>query len=117
MIANAMGWLVVSREKDQSMMIGHDLRVTVLRVRGERALVVTSRRRATARQPNWAESDPKWLEVGQTLDVDHDVRFQVTDIRAEQVRLGFSLPPTLQLHRQEVYDAIQRENRRASDST
>jgi len=98
--------LVVSREKDQSMMIGDDLRVTVLRVRGKRALVVAARRRLTVRQPSWEESEPKWMEVGEEVELGRDAWVGVVDVRGEKVRLGFTLPKHLQLHRQEVYDAL-----------
>ena len=94
------------------MMIGDDLRVTVLKVRGKRALVVMARRSLTPRQPSWTESDPKWLEVGDEVELVHDARVAVVDVRGEKVRLGFTLPKDLQLHRQEVYDAIHRERRR-----
>jgi len=38
----------------------------------------------------------------------------VVDIRGDKVRLGISAPTEIPVHRQEVYEAIQRENLRAS---
>ena len=38
----------------------------------------------------------------------------VVDIRGDKVRLGIDAPQDVPVHRQEVYEAIQRENRRAS---
>jgi carbon storage regulator len=35
----------------------------------------------------------------------------VVDIRGDKVRLGIRAPQELTVHRKEVYDAIQRENR------
>lgn len=36
----------------------------------------------------------------------------VVDIRGDKVRLGIEAPQDVPVHRQEVYEAIQRENRR-----
>jgi carbon storage regulator len=36
------------------------------------------------------------------------------DIRGDKVRLGIDAPQDIPVHRQEVYEAIQRENRKAS---
>jgi carbon storage regulator len=38
----------------------------------------------------------------------------VVDIRGDKVRLGITAPTEVPVHRQEVYEAIQRENLRAS---
>ena len=38
----------------------------------------------------------------------------IVDIRGDKVRLGIEAPEEIPVHRQEVYEAIQRENRRAS---
>jgi carbon storage regulator len=37
----------------------------------------------------------------------------IVDIRGDKVRLGIEAPGEIPVHRQEVYDAIQRENQRA----
>ncbi len=39
----------------------------------------------------------------------------VVDIRGDKVRLGITAPTEIPVHRQEVYDAIQRENKRAAE--
>ena len=38
----------------------------------------------------------------------------IVDIRGDKVRLGIEAPEEIPVHRQEVYDAIQRENQRAN---
>jgi carbon storage regulator len=38
----------------------------------------------------------------------------IVDIRGDKVRLGIQAPAEIPVHRQEVYEAIQRENLRAS---
>jgi carbon storage regulator len=37
----------------------------------------------------------------------------IVDIRGDKVRLGIQAPSEVTVHRQEVYEAIQRENQRA----
>ena len=44
---------------------------------------------------------------------DHIV-ITIVDIRGDKVRLGISAPAEVSVHRQEVYDAIKRENQKAS---
>jgi len=58
--------LVLSRHRDESIMIGDDIVITVLEARGD------------------------------------------------VIRLGIDAPSDIPVHRQEVYDAIQRENRKAT---
>jgi len=43
-----------------------------------------------------------------------DVVVTIVDIRGDKVRLGIDAPQDIPVHRQEVYDAIQRENRKAN---
>ncbi len=37
----------------------------------------------------------------------------IVDIRGDKVRLGIEAPSEIPVHRQEVYEAIQRENRKS----
>lgn len=37
----------------------------------------------------------------------------VVEVRGDKVRLGIEAPSEIPVHRQEVYDAIQRENRQS----
>ena len=43
-----------------------------------------------------------------------DVVITVVDIRGDKVRLGIEAPKDVPVHRQEVYEAIKRENEKAS---
>ncbi|MEN6407219.1 MAG: carbon storage regulator CsrA [Thermoguttaceae bacterium] len=40
----------------------------------------------------------------------------IVDIRGDKVRVGIQAPGEIPVHRQEVYEAIQRENHRRSSS-
>ncbi len=43
-----------------------------------------------------------------------DIEVVVVDIRGDKVRLGITAPKKISVHRKEVYDQIQRENKAAS---
>jgi carbon storage regulator len=44
--------------------------------------------------------------------VGDNITVMVIEIRGDKVRLGIDAPPEITVHRQEVYDAIKRENAR-----
>jgi carbon storage regulator len=50
----------------------------------------------------------------ETIMIGDDVEITVVDIRGDKVRLGIKAPPHIPVHRKEVYEAIKRENREAS---
>ena len=50
----------------------------------------------------------------QTIMIGDDIEITVVDIRGDKVRLGINAPGSVPVHRKEVYDAIQRENREAA---
>ena len=50
----------------------------------------------------------------ETIMIGDDIEITVVDIRGDKVRLGITAPATIPVHRKEVYDAIQRENREAA---
>ena len=43
-----------------------------------------------------------------------NVQVTIVDIRGDKVRLGIVAPSEIPVHRKEVYDAIQEENRKAA---
>jgi len=51
----------------------------------------------------------------ETIMIGDDIEITVVDIRGDKVRLGITAPPHVPVHRKEVYDAIQRENRAAAN--
>ena len=96
--------LVISREINQSVMVGDDLRITLNRVRGDRVSLRLDERVADA-TPGTAES-----VVTLRLDEAHrcgtDVTVTIVHVRGDRVRLGFTAPASVAVHRQEVYDAV-----------
>ncbi len=50
----------------------------------------------------------------ESIMIGDNVVVTIVDIRGDKVRLGIDAPTDIPVHRQEVYDAIQRENREAS---
>jgi carbon storage regulator len=51
----------------------------------------------------------------ETIMIGDDIEITVVDIRGDKVRLGITAPPHIPVHRKEVYEAIQRENRAAAN--
>jgi len=43
-----------------------------------------------------------------------NVMITIVDIRGDKVRLGIEAPQDIPVHRQEVYEAIKRENQKAA---
>ncbi|HBE89594.1 MAG: carbon storage regulator [Candidatus Andersenbacteria bacterium RIFCSPHIGHO2_12_FULL_46_9] len=52
----------------------------------------------------------------EAIMIGDEIVVTVVDIRGDKVRLGIDAPSDVPVHRQEVYDAIQRENRKADQN-
>ncbi len=50
----------------------------------------------------------------QSIIIGDNVVITVVDVRGDKVKLGIQAPKEISVHRQEVYEAIQRENRQAA---
>ena len=50
----------------------------------------------------------------ESIMIGDNIVVTIVDIRGDKVRLGINAPSEIPVHRQEVYEAIQRENLRAS---
>lgn len=50
----------------------------------------------------------------ESIIIGDNVVVTVVDVRGDKVRLGIDAPREITVHRREVYEAIQRENRRAA---
>lgn len=50
----------------------------------------------------------------ESIIIGDNIVVTIVDVRGDKVRLGIDAPTEIPVHRQEVYEAIQRENQRAS---
>lgn len=50
----------------------------------------------------------------ESIMIGENIILTIVDIRGDKVRLGIDAPSEIPVHRREVYEAIQRENRAAS---
>lgn len=55
-------------------------------------------------------------KINQSIVIGDDVEVVVLEVRGEQVRLGIKAPRTVVVHRKEIYEQIQEENRAASET-
>ncbi len=53
--------------------------------------------------------------VGETLVIGDDVNVTVLGVRGNQVRLGVNAPKEVAVHREEIYQRIQKENSSSDD--
>ena len=52
-------------------------------------------------------------KLGETVVIDGRIRIKVVRVEGEVVKLGIEAPPEVPVHRQEIYDEIQRNNQEA----
>ena len=53
-------------------------------------------------------------KTNERIIIGEDIEIAVVDIRGDQVKLGIVAPKNVKVYRQEVFDAIQEENRKAA---
>ena len=53
-------------------------------------------------------------KVNQSIIIGDDIEIIVLEVRGEQIRLGIKAPRSVIVHRKEIYEQIQEENRAAS---
>ena len=47
--------------------------------------------------------------IGETVMIGDDIAVTILSVKGEQVRIGIDAPQEIKVHRQEVYDRIQKE--------
>ncbi len=53
-------------------------------------------------------------KLGESIAIGDKIRVTLLEVQGKQVKIGVLAPPTVSIHRQEVYEKIQQENRRAA---
>ncbi len=53
-------------------------------------------------------------KLGEIIRIGDDIKITLLEVRSGQVKLGIEAPPEIQVHREEIYNRIQEQNRRAS---
>lgn len=56
-------------------------------------------------------------KTDQSIMIGDNIKVIVVDIRGDQVKLGIDAPRDVSVHRKEIYEEIQAENRRAALKT
>jgi carbon storage regulator len=56
-------------------------------------------------------------KLQEAIKIGDDIELIVLSIDGEQVKLGISAPKKIEIHRKEVYLAIQQENNEAADTS
>lgn len=53
-------------------------------------------------------------KVGESVRIGNDIEVKIVAIEGGQIKLGIEAPEYVDIHRQEVYEEIQKENKGAS---
>ncbi len=56
-------------------------------------------------------------KVDQKIKIGEDISITIIEIRGDQVKIGVEAPKNVKVFRQEVFDAIQNENKAASQAS
>ncbi|MFC1572844.1 carbon storage regulator CsrA [Candidatus Eisenbacteria bacterium] len=53
-------------------------------------------------------------KLGENIRIGDRIKITILDVKGGQVKLGIDAPPHVAVHREEIYERIREENRRAS---
>jgi carbon storage regulator len=56
-------------------------------------------------------------KLGESITIGDDIKIQVLEIKGKQVRLGIQAPKKYSIHREEIYQRIQDENKLAAQQS
>lgn len=56
-------------------------------------------------------------KVGESITIGDDIKIQVLEVKGKQVRLGIRAPKKYSIHREEIYQRIQDENKLAAQQS
>jgi carbon storage regulator len=55
-------------------------------------------------------------KLGESIAIGDDIKITFLDIKGKQLRIGIEAPKNVSVHRDEIYQAIQEQNRQAAGS-
>ena len=55
-------------------------------------------------------------KLGESIVIGNNVRVTILEMQGKQIRLGIEAPPEISVHRGEVYERIEAENRLAAET-
>lgn len=55
-------------------------------------------------------------KLGESIKIGDQIEIKVVAIEGDQIKLGIDAPRSIDIHRKEVYEAIQKENNQAISS-
>jgi carbon storage regulator len=72
-------------------------------------------KRSPGRMPEIVEGTMLLLtrKLGENIRIGDDVKITIVEVKGNHVKLGIDAPPSVKVHREEIYERIQEENRRA----
>ena len=56
-------------------------------------------------------------KLGESIAIGDQIRVTLLEVQGKQVKIGVLAPPIVPIHRQEVFEKIQVENKRASGTS
>lgn len=56
-------------------------------------------------------------KLGESITIGDDIKIQVLEVKGKQVRLGIEAPKKYTIHREEIYQRIQDENKLAAQQS
>ena len=55
-------------------------------------------------------------KLGENIRIGDDVKITIVEVKGNHVKLGIDAPPSVKVHREEIYARIQEENRKAQEA-
>lgn len=55
-------------------------------------------------------------KLGQAIRIGNEIKITISDVKGKQVRVGIEAPDEMAVHREEVYEIIQKQNVLAAEA-
>jgi carbon storage regulator len=55
-------------------------------------------------------------KLGENIRIGDDVKITIVEVKGNHVKLGIDAPPSVKVHREEIYARIQQERQRAAEA-